>query len=302
MRSSMHYSIPIVAGLLIMAVAFIIPAPSVEAQCGSQASSCKNCHEVQGQMPVNNIGDWHISHAFGDFCEFCHAGNVQAMEADAAHLGMAEPLADIQASCGACHPADTREKAEVYAVALGVTIGSGAAAGPAAGEPSQGAPEAGGESAPAAIVVLPASAAAQEGVIDYGKRYDETVLGIRQINWGNLTLGGMIAVVAIGGGALVLWNERRLRIAAKPGLKAEGEMKEAALPSIEGVSPEILALLPKIEALNPLGKRALRKLLQDPSTASDLLHRLSRLDPDLLRQLRGLDRGTRSLLLAMVNE
>jgi hypothetical protein len=30
-----------------------------------------------------------------------------------------------------------------------------------------------------------------------------------------------------------------------------------------------------------------------------LLYRLSRLDPDLVRQVRGLDRDTRSLLLAM---
>ena len=29
-------------------------------------------------MPVANNGDWHKVHAFGDFCEFCHAGNVQA--------------------------------------------------------------------------------------------------------------------------------------------------------------------------------------------------------------------------------
>lgn len=301
MSSGMKSWIPIAAGLLMVAVALIIPAPSVEAQCGSQASSCKNCHEVQGQMPVNNIGDWHISHAFGDFCEFCHAGNVQAMEAEAAHAGMVEPLSDIQASCGACHPSDTREKAEVYAVALGVAIGSGAAAGPAGGEPSQGAPETSGETAPPAIVE-PAPESVQEGVIDYDQRYDETVLGNRQINWGNLILGGMIAVVALGGGAFVLLHERRLRVPAKPRAKADVEGKETTLPSIEGVSPEIAALIPQIEALNPLGKRALRKLLQDPDTASDLLHRLSRLDPDLLRQLRGLDRDTRSLLLAMVNE
>src|SRR5450759_1323790 len=48
---------------------WLASAQPVHAQCGSQASSCKNCHETQGQMPVNNDGTaWHTQHAFGDFC------------------------------------------------------------------------------------------------------------------------------------------------------------------------------------------------------------------------------------------
>jgi cytochrome c553 len=51
----------------VSALALMTVQPA-SAQCGSQASSCKNCHEVQGQMPVNNDGSaWHKSHAFGDF-------------------------------------------------------------------------------------------------------------------------------------------------------------------------------------------------------------------------------------------
>ena len=68
---------------------------------------------------------------------------------------------------------------------------------------------------------------------------------------------------------------------------------------IEGVSPEIAALLPQLEALNPLGRRALARLLEDPASASDLLYRLSRLDPDLVRQMRGLDTETRALIVAL---
>ncbi|HIC90071.1 MAG TPA: hypothetical protein EYP04_11815 [Anaerolineae bacterium] len=74
------------------------------AQCGSSASSCKNCHEIQGQDPVNDKGEWHTAHAFGDFCEFCHAGNVQAKTIDQAHAGMVDPLEDVQAGCQSCHP------------------------------------------------------------------------------------------------------------------------------------------------------------------------------------------------------
>jgi hypothetical protein len=105
-------------------------------------------------------------------------------------------------------------------------------------------------------------------------------------------------VLLAGGGAFVVWNERRLR-KASGGPVVQGAKAAPALVSIEGVSPEAAALLPKLERLNPLGKRALARLLENPEIASDLLVRLSRLDPALVEQLRGLDRETRELLLAM---
>ncbi|MEW6404049.1 MAG: hypothetical protein AB1649_19820, partial [Chloroflexota bacterium] len=50
--------------LVIAASIFLATASPARAQCGSQASSCKNCHEVQGEMPVNADGTgWHQSHA-----------------------------------------------------------------------------------------------------------------------------------------------------------------------------------------------------------------------------------------------
>jgi hypothetical protein len=55
-------------------------------------------------------------------------------------------------------------------------------------------------------------------------------------------------------------------------------------------------------ALDPLGRRALEKLLRDPQAASDLLQRLARLDPEMVRGLRGLDRETRALLLALTSD
>ena len=86
----------ITAGLLLIlsiGFFFLLPAQKVSAQCGSQASSCKNCHETQAQDPVNNDGTaWHASHAFGDFCYLCHAGNNQATDKTAAHTGMVDPL------------------------------------------------------------------------------------------------------------------------------------------------------------------------------------------------------------------
>ncbi len=105
---------------------FFLPPRSVSAQCGSQASSCKNCHETQAQDPVNNDGTaWHTQHAFGDFCYLCHAGNNQATDKVAAHTGLVSPLADIDASCKSCHPNDTLTFAQTYAATLGQTIGTG---------------------------------------------------------------------------------------------------------------------------------------------------------------------------------
>ena len=101
-----------------ISLATVTPA---NAQCGSQASSCKNCHEVQGQKSVNADGTgWHQSHAFGDFCYICHAGNNQATDKAAAHQGMVSPLADVKASCQQCHAADLDARAKVYADILGV--------------------------------------------------------------------------------------------------------------------------------------------------------------------------------------
>jgi len=86
--------------LLIVATGlWLATATPASAQCGSQASSCKNCHEVQGEMSVNSDGTaWHQSHAFGDFCYICHAGNNQAKDKVEAHTGMVAPLSDIKAS------------------------------------------------------------------------------------------------------------------------------------------------------------------------------------------------------------
>ncbi|HID54199.1 MAG TPA: hypothetical protein EYP41_19445, partial [Anaerolineae bacterium] len=122
-------------GGLLLTVSLMWPQPAA-AQCGSSASSCKNCHEVQGEFPVNSDGtNWHEAHAFGDFCEFCHAGNVQATDKEGAHTGMEAPLDNIQASCGNCHAADLVERAGVYAAALGVEIGAGGGGGGGGGEP-----------------------------------------------------------------------------------------------------------------------------------------------------------------------
>jgi len=129
------------------------------------------------------------------------------------------------------------------------------------------------------------------------------VLGQHTINWGNAILIALIVLVAGGGGAFVYYNERKRRglpvLAARP---VSAETVEAELPHVEGYSPEVVALLPKIAQLNPMGLYALKRLLEDPDNASELLHSLSRLDPELVSRVRSLDQGTRALLLGMAGD
>ena len=280
------------AGVLLLAGALLVLTPSpAEAQCGSQASSCKDCHEVQAQFSVNASGDWHVSHAFGDFCEFCHAGNVQATDADLAHQGMVEPLADPTASCSVCHPTDAHDLAVVYGTALGVEVGEGGIQAPTASPTDFPTPAASAGSAGTSSEPLAA------GVIDYNALYAETVEGRSPISAGNLILGILIAVLVLGGGGYVVWNERRRRLRPAASVEAEAPAPEGVTPSKESPS-----LLQGLATLDPLARRSLEQLLRDPANASDLLKRLARLDPDMIRSLRGLDRETRALLLALTSD
>ena len=184
-----------------------MPEPQASAQCGTKASSCKTCHEVQGKLKVNTKGDWHIQHSFGDFCVFCHAGDTKAKDKAQAHQGMVQPLDDVGASCAACHESDCNVRAEKYATVLGVTIGAGS----------------GGPSTPRGPAPLLPFVPKVVGVGDQPSTLPEQPLFVgssaltgseepadeRTVNWGNVVLAAMALVLFFGGGSLVLWNERR---------------------------------------------------------------------------------------------
>lgn len=288
-------------GMLLLAGLLVAwPASPASAQCGSQASSCKSCHEVQAQDPVNADGTgWHQSHAFGDFCYMCHAGNPQSTVKEESHIGMVDPLSDVNAACAQCHPADLMERAQVYATALGVEIGQGGSS-ESGGEAAAPASEAAANQ-PAAESSPPSAMVVSGGeVVDFVQQYDESVLGVKTVNWGNLLLVLLIVVVGAGGGAFVYTNERRLR-----GVTARKPAKPVAAEQIlvvEGYSQEVTALLPLLAKLNPVGLHSLKKLLADPDQANELLHGLSNLDPELIKRIRGLDRDARALLLALAGD
>jgi len=249
-KTAFHF---LLAGIAILVItgALLMTATPASAQCGSQASSCKNCHEVQGQLSVNSDGTgWHQSHAFGDFCYICHAGNNQAKDKTAAHEGMVDPLSDVQASCQQCHVTDLQERAQVYASALGVEIGSGS------GAPASGGSEAVAVSAASAPSLM--TSQCNEIVVDdpdvtnYVANYDAIVLGKKPVNWGNTILLGMIGVMVVGGGGFVVTREKLINVKFGDTRQADGEYPA-----------DVVEMLPKIAALKADARKSLKNVLDN---------------------------------------
>jgi hypothetical protein len=249
-KTAFHFLLAGITMLTVTGVLLMTASPA-SAQCGSQASSCKNCHEVQGQLSVNADGTgWHQSHAFGDFCYICHAGNNQAKDKAAAHEGMVAPLSDVAASCQQCHVADLQDRAQVYASALGVEIGSGSGA-PASGE---------SEAVPISADSAPSVASNQcneivvddPNVINYAQNYDEIVLGKKPVNWGNMILIGMIGLIAVGGGGFVVTREKLVNVKFGDTRKVEEEYPA-----------DVVEMLPKIAGLKADARKSLKNVLDN---------------------------------------
>jgi hypothetical protein len=224
------------------------------AQCGSQASSCKNCHEVKGEDSVNAKGDWHVAHAFGDFCEFCHGGNVQATDKATAHQGLVQPLDDVKTNCSSCHAADYQTKAETYAKALGVTVGTST---DGTTPPS---PDSTASSNTAAQPDQSAQRTAQQPVSAATPTYSEVtdyVAAYRAAkplppSAGTLITGTMLALTVVGSGSFIYWNEKRLRSMPRPA---------ASETPADEQSQEVAHLLPILKKLDADTLRALRTVL-----------------------------------------
>lgn len=267
--------------MLIAGVFLLVPTPQtveaspIVAQCGSQASSCKTCHEVQAQKPVNNDGTgWHESHAFGDFCVFCHAGNDQSTDKVASHTGMVAPLSDVKTACQQCHTNDLMERAQVYATILNVKLDSGGSSPvqtaptntPAAAVSEVQATQPPAAAQPTAQQVVSSAPANNEVVVndpntvDYVQRYNEIVLGQRPTNWGNIALIALIALVIVGGGGFVILNEMRLRLASPKMATAEGEYPA-----------DVVEMLPSLARLKLQTRQALKKILNNPKKTDKVL-------------------------------
>jgi hypothetical protein len=257
-RKRITFIIVVIGVLLVTGSFFLMTATPAAAQCGSQASSCKNCHETQAQDPVNNDGTtWHMQHAFGDFCYLCHAGNNQSTDKVAAHTGMLAPLADINTSCKSCHPNDTLAKAQGYATTLGVQIGTGS---PAATQPPAMTVVPGTTqvaSTPAPAIVVPSA-----DMVDYSQRYDAVALGKSPTNVGNIILIAILALIVLGGGFFVLRREGLINISFEDPKK---------VPVSEKYPADVVELLPALSKLKPASRQTLKTILAKPQAAADLL-------------------------------
>lgn len=260
-KKTAFYFLLVGLALVIASSIFLTMATQVSAQCGSQASSCKNCHEAQAEMPVNADGTgWHQSHAFGDFCYICHAGNNQATDITAAHEGMVAPLSDVQASCQQCHVADLDTRAQVYAATLGVEIDSGSLA-----------PASSGDNAAVPVAVNPIQSAVSNqscneivvddpNAVNYAQNYDEIVLGKKPINWGNSILMMMIGLMVVGGGGFVITREKLVNVSFGDTRKVEGEYPA-----------DVVEMLPKIAGLKSQARKSLKNVLDNPKKADKVL-------------------------------
>jgi hypothetical protein len=255
--------------LVVSSAAFLMTIPA-NAQCGSQSSSCKNCHETQAQDPVNNDGTaWHSEHAFGDFCYLCHGGNNQAMDETTAHAGMTDPLSDIVINCKSCHPTDYTDKAQIYATTLGITLTSGGSSGvstPAAttSASTESTPTAIQQTVPSGIV------GTNTDMVDYVQRYDQIVLGKNPVNVGNVILLIMAIALFFGGGYFIASREGWLKISFAETSKIK-----------DGYPVDVVNLVPEIVKLSPEARKSLQHLLEKPSSASDFLNSVGKLIQDI---------------------
>jgi hypothetical protein len=303
-------------GILLTVGLLTWSAEPANAQCGSQASSCKTCHETQGEMPVNSQGEWHTAHAFGDFCEFCHAGNVQSVDKAEAHTGLVPPLEDVKAGCQSCHPSDLMEKAEIYAVALGVEIGAGGS--------SAGATGSDGGNIPVGSTGVSAPLGGEE--IDFNLLYAEAVSQPLIANWGNV----IVALMLLGaGGAFFVtawswegWGTKVARwidvnvspipqaVAAAGARSDEGAALAKVLSGANATEaqavlsqkPELLELLPKLMNCRPETLTALDTILANPDRGGEILSAISKVDTEVVSALRKIGAKDRNLLLALIKE
>ncbi len=283
------YSFPPVL-IIAAAFVFIVQPQSADAQCGSSASSCRSCHEIQKMAPVSTKGAWHSAHAFGDFCAFCHSGNTKSKEKAAAHVGMVAPLSDVKAACQSCHPNDFIDRAKKYAAALGKPIGTGSSA--------SNPPVTGSGEKPTNVSFGPVPPMGGT-MIDLNRVY--AGLDQPQPNVvGNAILVAMILMVALVLTTLVFYYEKPVPrfIAAFRRLLA----MPVPQPDSGAVRPAMASLVPLLESSDPETLRAVTQLLSDRENGPRVLKALTHLDLRALSLFGEIDEKALASLLKLAKE
>jgi uncharacterized protein len=233
------------AFLLSLTLLFLLlPAKPAKAQC-KNLSSCKNCHEVQGQLAVSKNGAWHIDHAPYDLCAVCHGGDREAQDAATAHKTMVTSLSDMPGSCTSCHSADLEQRFNKYAAQLNVTGTSALAAAQKANNPLQGAEQFFGQ---------------QPAVVSADTETEAAAPTAKPVNkTGNIVLGGLLVAILVAGAGYITWNERKLAKIRGPRERSwliEMVSKEHWSPYAAGILLGIVCILSVLLAGRTLGASA----------------------------------------------
>ncbi len=290
-----HIGFFLLMGVMLAVIAFITWPRPASAQCGSSASSCKNCHEVKKQDPVNTKGEWHTAHAFGDFCEFCHAGNVKAKDQAAAHTGLISPLSDVKGSCQSCHPNDYMDRANKFADTLGVQIGSSTA-------PTSG--KTGSTPVTASEATAPCGPAGSGGgqVIDLNKIYAAGMPDVPPTNVGNIVLLVLIGGTVVTFGGLAAHYEHPLERGVATWRQLLASPALAPAPESTAARPELNTLMPLLASSDSNTLRAMIQLLSDRENGPKILQALSHMDLSTLAALGESDQKALAALLALTKE
>jgi hypothetical protein len=260
---------------------------------------------------------WHIDHAANDYCEFCHAGNVQATDKGKAHVGMVKPGDNLKVSCGGmCHQ-DYQARADKY-IAAGMKVGGSAA------QPSATPTASSGSQAPATTAPAPAAQPTQPAtptapsklavpppasgqIVDFNRPQPNLEANPSQVNVGNIVLGVLVVLVLIIGVWVVLSRKGGLKkLAAWQAQPAVASAYRTPLPDnwadLVQAKPELAEVLPMLAKADPRTIKAIARVLSDPAHGNDALQALGKIDLKLLDDMRKLNRRERELLLALAQE
>jgi hypothetical protein len=258
------YKIPFIIIFIGCAIVFLAvsmtPPKVVAAQCASP-SSCKTCHETNGQDPVSNKGIWHTQHASFDYCTVCHGGSQDAADKDTAHQGIVVKVGSMTGTCVNCHQKDYQDRLATYTAALGVNV-----AIPTPGALCTPTPSVFGSEQ---SVNPPASGVV--GAIPTGSSPSgNTKTASTPNRTGNLILTVLLIFILAGGGTYVVLSEKKRKL--MPVLETE----KVEIPPAEIIPPEVTAMTPELAKLTPAGLKALHRLLRHPKDASDLFVELDK--------------------------
>ena len=292
-----HIGFFLLMGVLLAVIAFMAWPRPASAQCGSSTSSCKNCHEVKKQAPVNAKGAWHTAHAFGDFCEFCHAGNVKAKDKAAAHIGLLSPLSDVKGGCQSCHPNDYMDRAKKFADTLGVEIGSG-------GGPARMSTSLSGVVDLASDGTAPCGPAGSAGgqLIDLNKIYSAGLSDLPPTNVGNMVLLVLIGATAMTFGGLAGHYEHPLARGMTLWRNLLATPVSATAPAPASPRPELGALMALLSSSDSDTLRAVTQILTDRENGPKIMQALSHMDLQTLATLGERDQKVLTALLALTKE